>query len=306
MEDLVSVIIPTYKRPTDLKRAIYSVLKQTYTNIEIKIVDDNNSDSKERVETELLMEEFKDYSQIEYIKHDKNKNGSAARNTGWKKSKGTFITFLDDDDEISPDKIKRQVECLNNLDSSWGACYTAYNIIRPNGGYQISSEKRSGYLYIEALMRTMFMGSGSNLFLRKSVIDEVNGYDESFIRNQDIELLTRVTEKYKLAYVDESLLTIHLEIRQFNRTFEQLEQYTKHYLKVFSEKINALPEKDRKRVISVISLERARVAILGYRKWRAAIKILKENNVSLLYIFDYIFYLLHRVITHKSYGYSGR
>lgn len=306
MEDLVSVIIPTYKRPTDLKRAIYSVLKQTYTNIEIKIVDDNNSDSKERVETELLMEEFKDYSQIEYIKHDKNKNGSAARNTGWKKSKGTFITFLDDDDEISPDKIKRQVECLNNLDSSWGACYTAYNIIRPNGGYQISSEKRSGYLYIEALMRTMFMGSGSNLFLRKSVIDEVNGYDESFIRNQDIELLTRVTEKYKLAYVDESLLTIHLEIRQFNRTFEQLEQYTKHYLKVFSEKINALPEKDRKRVISVISLERARVAILGYRKWHAAIKILKENKVDLLYIFDYIFYLLHRVITHKSYGYSGR
>ena len=51
---------------------------------------------------------------------------------------------------------------------------------------KISSEKRSGKCFVDALMRTMFMGSGSNLFLKKSVVDEINGYDESFVRNQDI------------------------------------------------------------------------------------------------------------------------
>ena len=53
-------------------------------------------------------------------------NGSAARNTGWKQSNGKYITFLDDDDEIDRTKIEKQVDCLVNLDVSWGACYTGY------------------------------------------------------------------------------------------------------------------------------------------------------------------------------------
>ena len=81
-EKMVSVIIPTYKRADYLTRAIDSVLNQTYNNIEIIVVDDNNSNSTDRKNTESIMQKYNENSKIKYIKHSKNMNGSAARNTG--------------------------------------------------------------------------------------------------------------------------------------------------------------------------------------------------------------------------------
>ena len=75
---LVSVIIPTYNRPDNLSRAIDSVLNQTYDNIEVIIVDDNNPNTEARVRTEEFMSQYEKNSHIKYIKHEKNKNASAA------------------------------------------------------------------------------------------------------------------------------------------------------------------------------------------------------------------------------------
>ena len=302
---LVSVVIPTYKRPVYLKRCIDSVINQTYGNIEILVVDDNDPETDARRETELVMREYAGAENITYLRHEHNKNGSAARNTGWKHSRGKYITFIDDDDAIERTKIEKQVECLENLDSSWGACYTGYRMFKEHGDPQISSEKRSGDCYVAALMRTMFMGSGSNLFLRKSVVDEIGGYDETFIRNQDIEFLVRVTEKYKLAYVDEVLLTIYQEGVRPNRTFAELESITEHYLSKFKDRIDRLEPKDKERVYAVISLERCRGAF--YKKeFRKGLKLLKDNKVKLKYQVKYCKYLLHRKLTGKSYGFDGR
>ena len=207
--------------------------------------------------------------------------------------------------EARPEKIQRQVECLQKLDDSWGACYTGYRLIKYNGRNQTSCENKSGYCYIDALMRTLFMGSGSNLLLRKRVVDEINGYDESFVRNQDIEFLVRVLEKYKLAYVDEVLLTIYQDSdRISDKNFETLDLYTMHYLECFMPRIYKLEKEDRVRVLSVISLERCRIAFYK-KKYIVGLKILKENNVPLLYIFRYVRYLLRRFITKQSYGFNG-
>lgn len=301
---LVSVIIPTYSRPVFLKRCISSVMDQTHKNIEIIVVDDNNPDTEARKETERVMKSFADIDNITYIKHEHNKNGSAARNTGWRHSHGKYITFIDDDDAMAPTKIEKQVECLEQLDPSWGACYTGYRLFKEHGDPQISSEKRSGDCYVAALMRTMFIYGGSNLFLRKSVVDEVNGYDETFIRNQDIEFLVRVLEKYKLAYVDEVLLTIYQEGERPNRTFAQLESYAEHYLSKFKERIDRLAPKDKERVYAVIFLERCRGAF--YKKeYRKGLKLLRDNKVKLKYQVKYCKYLLHRKLTGKAYGFDG-
>lgn len=273
---LVSVIIPTYSRPVFLKRCIDSVLNQSYSNIEVFVVDDNNPDTDARHETEKTMTTYMDNPKVTYLQHDRNKNGSAARNTGWRESNGEYITFLDDDDVIEATKIEKQVSCLEALDHSWGMCYTGYRLIKEHGDNQISSEKRSGNCYVDALMRTMFMGSGSNLFLRKCVVDEINGYDESFQRNQDIEFLVRACEHYKLAYVDEVLLTIYQEGNRASRSFEQIDGYTQHYLEKFKDRINNLDPSERERVIAVISLERFRVSVMK-KQTKAGLKILKEN-----------------------------
>lgn len=303
-QPLVSVVIPTYSRPIFLKRCVESVLQQTYRNIEIIVVDDNNPDTSDRVETQKVMSEYANYSGVTYIQHEYNKNGSAARNTGWKHASGKYITFLDDDDEIAPTKLQRQVECLEQLDDTWGACYTGYQVIKEHGENQVSSEHRCGNCYVDALMRTMFMGSGSNLFLRKKVVDEIQGYDESFQRNQDIEFMVRALEHYKLAYIDEILLTIYQEGERVSRTFEQIDGYALHYLEKFREKIDLLNLADKERVIAVISLERCRIAF--YKKlYLTGVKILVSNKVRMVYIYKYIKYLINRKITHESYGFNG-
>lgn len=303
MKALASVVIPTYSRPIYLERAIASVLNQTYKNIEIIVVDDNNPGTDARKETENVMKKYEEVTNVTYLRHAKNKNGSAARNTGLRIAKGEYITFLDDDDVIAESKLEKQIACLEQLDASWGCCYTAYELLKENGANQISRERRSGYLYVEALMRTLFMGSGSNLLLRKSVADEINGYDESFQRNQDIEFTVRALEKYKIAYINEPLLMIHQEGRRVRNSFEEIEGYTRHYLDTFEARLAALSEKDRKRVLNVISLERARLAFQMGQK-RNGVKILKEEKVGMMPLARYALYLLHRTVTHQSYGFS--
>ena len=97
-EELVSVIIPTYKRSEMLPRAVESALNQTYSNIEVVVVDDNDPESTWRKDTSERMLQFKNDNRVKYICHEKNSNGSVARNTGIKNSAGSIIAFLDDDD----------------------------------------------------------------------------------------------------------------------------------------------------------------------------------------------------------------
>lgn len=302
---LVSVVIPTFSRPHYLKRCIDSILNQDYSPLEVIVVDDNDPNTSSREETQEIMKLYSKNDNVLYLKHPYNKNGSAARNTGWKHAKGEYITFIDDDDVISQNKIKKQVEALEQLDESWGCCYTKYKLIKPDGQTQLSSESRSGNCYIEALMRTFFLGSGSNLLLRKKVVDEICGYDESFKRNQDIEFLVRVLEKYKIAFIDEELLTIYQDSdRTKNKSFNLLDSYALHYLETFNSRINRLNEADRERVLAVISLERCRIAF--YKKeYGAGLRILKSNNVKLKFIARYIKYLANRLVTNESYGFDG-
>ena len=106
----VSVIIPTYKRAKMLSRAIDSVLNQTYRNIEVIVVDDNNPNDEYRKATSLIMENYCTDERVHYICHEKNMNGSVARNTGMINASGEFVTFLDDDDIYMPQKVEKLVK----------------------------------------------------------------------------------------------------------------------------------------------------------------------------------------------------
>lgn len=302
MITLVSVIIPTYKRPDMIARAVNSVLNQTYPNIEIIVVDDNDPSFPERKATEEIMKQYEDNPKVAYIQHECNKNGSAARNTGWRLAKGEYITYLDDDDEISPRKIQAQVECLEALDDSWGACYTAYHTLMQDGAIQKSCTNHSGDVYLRALMRTFYVGSGSNVLLRKKVVDEIGGYDEEFKRNQDIEFMARAFEKCKVAYVPEDLLTIHWEVRTVKRSFEFIESISEFYIDKMESRLQKLSQNDRHRVLAVIALDRAKVA-LYYKEYKYIFKLLHKYNVSLREVILYISYLCHRFVTKTSYGF---
>jgi len=302
-EPKVSIIIPTYKRPERLTRAIDSVLSQTYKNIEIIVVDDNDPDTIYRAETEKEMQKYKNNSVVKYIKHNCNMNGAVARNTGIKNCNGEFIAFLDDDDEFLQDKIEKQVNKLQELDDSWGACYTSYKKLNKNNSVQYSAERREGMLLTEALMRSLYLGSGSNLMIRKSVVDKIKGFDESFLRNQDIEFLVRILENYKLAYVDSCSLIVHYEIRENQKTYEQLKEVDLHYISKFQYKISRLSKKEQKKVFTMIALDNFRNAMFK-KQYKEGLKVLIENKVNIIVLTRYVYYIFHRYITKTSYGFN--
>lgn len=204
-EPLVSIVIPTFARPDNLIRAIESVLNQTYKNIEIIVVDDNGKDSPNQIETENLL---KDYigKKISYIKHDINKNGSAARNTGLYNSNGYFVNFLDDDDVFSPLKIELQVNKLLEF-SEFDACY-CNSLLQGKNRNIVTHNLKEGDLTLDVLTGRAIFNTSTILFRRKALLD-INGWDESFQRHQDWELIIRFFRKYKICIVspNKQLLT---------------------------------------------------------------------------------------------------
>lgn len=92
-EALVSIIIPTFSRPQNLVRAVESCMKQTYGPIEVIVVDDNGEGTPYQQETEQILKEYVSNGTVVYLKHDVNRRGGAARNTGLKVFKGLTIRF---------------------------------------------------------------------------------------------------------------------------------------------------------------------------------------------------------------------
>lgn len=303
MDKLVSVIIPTYKRFDTLSTAIQSVIEQTYNNIEIIVVDDNDPDTTYRKNTESIMEKYKNCSNIKYIKHERNKNGSAARNTGFRNSRGDYIMYLDDDDEFLPEKVESQLSCLEELDASWGACYTNY--IRKKDGKIIAygAEKKQGFLLNQELARNLFIHAGSNLMVRREVVEEVGGFNEKFQRNQDIEFLVKVLIKYKLAYVDKLGLIVNIYHKPGLFDFEQI---TKQYIKEFSSVIKTLSNEEQKTIFCIINLQLFRYYLTKQRNFKKSIKHIMVNKIPIGMVLQYMVYLAKRRITKKAYGFKIR
>lgn len=204
---LVSVIIPTYNRANLIGRAIQSALNQTYRNIEIIVVDDASNDN-----TEEIVTKFHNINVV-YIRHNCNKGGGAARNTGIKASNGQFIAFLDDDDEWLNDKLEKQVKTIMTLSSEWGGIYCGFYRISENKSKKIEVFKK-GDLRTEVLREKLDIGSSSTLLFIRKIILEIGLFDETFERNQDFELLIRFFRKYKLFSLKEPLVKIYT--RKYN------------------------------------------------------------------------------------------
>ncbi len=107
---LVSVILTTYKRSHLLMKAVDSVLKGSYENIELIIVNDCSPDNTDEVVRQI------DDNRIKYVKLSKNSGVLAARNRGFNAASGEIITILDDDDVLVPDALRLIVDAFSHID----------------------------------------------------------------------------------------------------------------------------------------------------------------------------------------------
>lgn len=226
---LVSVIIPTYKRSEKLDRAVRSVLNQTYTNVEVLVVSDNEPDDDYTIQAEKLVQSFQD-TRVKLVKQEHHKNGAAARNAGIKASTGEYIAFLDDDDFWDKEKLELQVPILNSLDESWGGVSCKNKIFKGGKLTHLQLGYKSGYLYKKILLRMMEV-STDTILLRKNCLVETGMFDESLLRHQEVQMLAFFTHKYKIKLLDKYLCNVDIDDNQNRPNPERLKKIKKDFLK---------------------------------------------------------------------------
>ncbi len=205
IKGLVSIITPTYKRSEKLPRAIESILSQTYTNIELFVVNDNEPFDEYTKYVKEVTNKYTGDSRFNLIIQEKHVNGAVARNVAIKKAKGEYIAFLDDDDWWMPNKIEEQIKVLCGLDHSWGGVSCKFTFYDANGNVIGKTRKYpDGYIYKDILFLQSDVAT-STLLLRREALDDVGYFDENLLRNQDLQLLVNFTFKYKLMEVDQYL-----------------------------------------------------------------------------------------------------
>lgn len=181
---LVTAVIATHNRADLLPRAIDSVLRQTYDNLEIIVVDDGSRDGTEGV----VHEYQKKHGRIRYLRFDSSRGACAARNYGIREARGEFVAGLDDDDEWLP----RRVEILlkNFSDDYAYSCAPDRIIYRDRIEYR---KRRSIITLDEMLYRNV---TGNQVLTKKERFLEVGGFDEGLTSGQDYDLWLRLLGKY--------------------------------------------------------------------------------------------------------------
>lgn len=217
---LVSVIIPTFQRSEYLIRAIESALNQTYPNIEIIVVDDNDGENEFRKATQNNLNRYIANNKIKYIQHNKNKGLPSARNTGIRTSQGEFVAFLDDDDQWLPDKILKQIELFNNLDDSYGVVGSYWKIINEfDHNERIRTIKYRGDL--SKILALNHFCPPSMVIVKRKYLEKVNLFDENFRWREDIELYYRLSYVCKFDFVEEVLVNYYQHPNAMSTNFEK-------------------------------------------------------------------------------------
>ncbi len=165
----VSVIIPTYNRAELLKQTVDSVLAQTYSNIELIVVDDGSTD-----ETQWVMEAYA--GRLIYHRQD-NQGAERAANLGYEMSSGDYISFFDHDDLMFPQKIARQVDILDR-DPGVDICHCAYHYINADNGWLEKYHLLPKKEILRELIITDFIWSGGPL-IRRKCLEECGLHDET-------------------------------------------------------------------------------------------------------------------------------
>jgi glycosyltransferase involved in cell wall biosynthesis len=193
----VSVIIPTYNRSRIIKEAVDSVLAQDYKDVEVIVVDDGSTDN--------TSETLASYGDEISVLFQDNKGVSAARNRGIAEASGQFVAFLDSDDLWLPQKLSTQVEFFQQTPDAF-ICQTeeiwVRNGIRVNPGKR--HKKPSGMIFEPSL--ELCLVSPSAVMIRRDVLDDAGGFDETLRACEDYDLWLRISCRFPVYLIETPLI----------------------------------------------------------------------------------------------------
>jgi glycosyltransferase involved in cell wall biosynthesis len=194
----VSVVIPAYNAMTYLPETVESVLKQTFTNFEVLIINDGSSDHIMQWVTEISD------SRVRLISQE-NQGLPGARNTGIAQAQGEYVAFLDADDWWEPTKLEKQVRCFDERPAV-GLVYTWTALIdasgKPNG--RVFASYLEGNVWEQIVVDDM-ISNGSSAMVRRCCFETVGVFDPNLTSAEDRDMWTRLAACYPFAVVKEPL-----------------------------------------------------------------------------------------------------
>ena len=206
-EPLITIGITAYNAQETIERAVRSAAAQDWPSTEILVVDDASTDGT----CAAIESQQKDMPNVKLLRHEKNKGVAAARNTIIENAAGEFVTFFDDDDESTPDRLTRQYKRLKDYERDFanGApviCHTARRQIYPDGQERIEPtmgcHEEEAAPHGQAVAQRILFGKSSggdfgamatcSQMARTRTYRDLGGFDASFRRSEDTDLNVRL------------------------------------------------------------------------------------------------------------------
>jgi glycosyltransferase involved in cell wall biosynthesis len=209
---LVSVICLCYNQVKFIEEAVHSVLRQSYPNIQLIIIDDASTDDSALRIKKIAAEN----PTVQILLLEKNLGNCKAFNQGWALAKGDFVIDFAADDVMMPERIERQVDFFSTLDASYGVIFTNALYIDERG--KILHDHYS-HLFHKGLLKTIPQGdvypsvlstyfiSSPTMMVKRNVMEELKGYDET-LSYEDFDFWIRSARIFKYGFLDERLTKV--------------------------------------------------------------------------------------------------
>ena len=272
-QELVTAIITTHNRLVLLKRAIDSVFAQTYSNIELIVVDDASTDGTSEYCTQQPLRYI-------FIPKEESKGGNYARNQGIRAAKGKYIAFLDDDDYWLPTKIEKQVALIESKECELVHCGRKLEIIKGNKvTYRDLLPISSEYGDMHKKILQTICTTTTNILAKRKALFDVGLFDENLRFWQEYELTIRLAQRKPFYFVNEVLSVYRIDTSDKHRLTNKYEEWkdaVKYIHKKHAELYSKLNCVERFRVYLMIlidAIQRSKAAglkkksIFIYIKW---------------------------------------
>lgn len=284
---LVSIYITTKNRPDLLARSVRSVITQSFSDIELIVVDDGSTCDNESVINGLRQQTN---VPIRYIRNEQSKGACYSRNMALSIAQGKYITGLDDDDEFVTDRIEQFVK---HYDPAYSFIAANDNLIRKSG--KTTYTNRPAYITKDTLLDASENLIGNQVFTEKTKLEAIGGFDTTFPAFQDFDTFYRLTRQYGKGYIiPNRLQNIYRndQVARISTLHNQLKGVTYFFLKHRKD----MNSKQRKRFILRYRLMKAKITGLKssrVKPWDVLLYSSKDslkNNLT-TYAKNYLFYI---------------
>lgn len=237
----VSVIIPTYNRAGSIEAAVRSALEQTYSDIEVIVIDDGSIDA-----TKAVLSSIAD-PRLQTLTQSRNAGAAAARNIGLRVARGRLIAFLDSDDTWLPEKLARQVALLEVAAPGRDVCCTGVVLHLLDHGVTRERRIEDSPNWSHTIAIGCDLSPGSTLVAKREAIDRIGFLDETLPRFEDWDWMFRYTRAGDIIVISEPLAHVY---NRRGRLGDQVELSTRLFLSKHDQALRQLPQHIRATAIT--------------------------------------------------------